>query len=104
MTELSPGLDPMNRNAACRVRAANRAAIFPEHQSAYGWRGHGANEALCRGALQVRKAGVAVVLSDFLDPVATSRVTLVGRGFQVNAVQSSRRRTEPGGLWRFAPD
>src|SRR5205809_2520758 len=47
------------------------------------------NEALRRGALQARQAGVAVVLSDFLDPAGyeTGLSALVGRGFQVNAVQ-----------------
>src|SRR2546426_1588368 len=47
------------------------------------------NDALRRGALQVRQAGVAVVLSDFLDPAGydSGLTALVGRGFQVNAVQ-----------------
>jgi uncharacterized protein (DUF58 family) len=47
------------------------------------------NEALRRGALQARSAGVAVVLSDFLDPAGyeSGLGSLVSRGFQVNAVQ-----------------
>jgi len=47
------------------------------------------NEALRRGALEARQAGVAVVLSDFLDPAGyeAGLTALVGRGFQVNAVQ-----------------
>lgn len=47
------------------------------------------NEALRRGALEARQAGVAVVLSDFLDPAGydTGLAALVARGFQVNAVQ-----------------
>jgi uncharacterized protein (DUF58 family) len=47
------------------------------------------NEALRRAALQVRQAGVAVVLSDFLDPSGydAGLSALVGRGFQVSAVQ-----------------
>ena len=47
------------------------------------------NEALRRGALEARQAGVAVVLSDFLDPAGyeSGLTALVGRGFQVNAVQ-----------------
>ena len=47
------------------------------------------NEALRRGALQARQAGVAVVLSDFLDPAgyAAGLGALVARGFQVSAVQ-----------------
>ena len=47
------------------------------------------NEALRRGALEARQSGVAVVLSDFLDPAGYDKgiTALVGRGFQVNAVQ-----------------
>ena len=47
------------------------------------------NASLKRGALEARQSGVAVVLSDFLDPAGyESGITaLVGRGFQVHAVQ-----------------
>ncbi len=47
------------------------------------------NEALRRGALEARQAGVAVVLSDFLDPAGyeAGLTALVGRGFQVDLVQ-----------------
>jgi uncharacterized protein (DUF58 family) len=47
------------------------------------------NESLRRGALEARQVGVAVVLSDFLDPAGyeAGLTALVGRGFQVNAVQ-----------------
>lgn len=47
------------------------------------------NETLRRGALEARQAGVAVVLSDFLDPAGYDKglTALVGRGFQVSAVQ-----------------
>jgi len=47
------------------------------------------NESLRRGALEARQAGVAVILSDFLDPAGyeSGLTALVGRGFQVNAVQ-----------------
>jgi hypothetical protein len=47
------------------------------------------NEALRRGALEARQAGVAVVLSDFLDPAGyeSGLMALVGRGFQVDLVQ-----------------
>jgi uncharacterized protein (DUF58 family) len=47
------------------------------------------NEALRRGALQTRHAGLAVVLSDFLDPdgYESGLTALLGRGFQVSAVQ-----------------
>ena len=47
------------------------------------------NEALRRGALEAHQAGVAIVLTDFLDPAGYEKglSALVGRGFQVNAVQ-----------------
>ena len=47
------------------------------------------NEALRRGALEARHTGLAIVLSDFLDPAGyeSGLTALVGRGFQVNAVQ-----------------
>jgi uncharacterized protein (DUF58 family) len=47
------------------------------------------NDALRRGALEARQAGVAVVLSDFLDPAGyeSGLTALVGRGFQVDIVQ-----------------
>lgn len=47
------------------------------------------NESLRRGALEARQAGVALVLSDFLDPAGyeSGLTALVSRGFQVNAVQ-----------------
>src|SRR5436190_11228086 len=47
------------------------------------------NAALRRGALEARQAGVALVLSDFLDPggYEAGLTALVGRGFHVNAVQ-----------------
>lgn len=47
------------------------------------------NESLRRGAIEARQTGVAVVLSDLLDPdgYEAGLTTLVGRGFQVNVVQ-----------------
>lgn len=47
------------------------------------------NAALRRGALEARQAGLAVVLSDFLDPAGyeTGLNALIGRGFQVDLVQ-----------------
>ena len=47
------------------------------------------NEALRRGALEARQAGLALVLSDFLDPAGyeVGLNTLTGRGFQVDLVQ-----------------
>jgi uncharacterized protein (DUF58 family) len=47
------------------------------------------NQSLRRGALEARQAGVALVLSDFLDPAGyeAGLTALVGRGFQVDLVQ-----------------
>ena len=47
------------------------------------------NEALRRGALEARHTGLAIVLSDFLDPAGyeAGLTALVGRSFQVNVVQ-----------------
>jgi uncharacterized protein (DUF58 family) len=47
------------------------------------------NEALRRGALEARHAGLAIVLSDFLDPAGyeTGLNALIGRGFQVDCIQ-----------------
>lgn len=47
------------------------------------------NGALKKGAMEARRAGAAVVLSDFLDPAGyeAGLGALVGRGFQVHAVQ-----------------
>ncbi len=47
------------------------------------------NESLRRGALEARQAGVAVVLSDFLDPEGyeSGLAALVSRGFHVDVVQ-----------------
>lgn len=47
------------------------------------------NAALRRGALEARQAGVALVVSDFLDPTGYEEGlnALVGRGFQIHAVQ-----------------
>jgi uncharacterized protein (DUF58 family) len=47
------------------------------------------NASLRRGALEARQAGVAVILSDFLDPAGyeAGLNALIGRGFQVSAVQ-----------------
>ena len=57
------------------------------------------NDAIARGALEARRSGLAVVLSDFLDPQGYEKGlnALIGRGFAVSAVQIlSRDETEPG--------
>ena len=78
------------RGALRTVRGKKSSLQFFRNLSALTARG-GANlnDALRRGALEARQAGVAIVLSDFLDPAGYEAgfTALVGRGFQVNAVQ-----------------
>ena len=72
------------------VRGRRSTLAFFEHLEALTAGGPGDfNAALRRGALEARQAGVAVVLSDFLDPAGyeVGLNALVGRGFQVHAVQ-----------------
>ena len=78
------------RGSLRSVRGRNSALQFFQNINLLAARGTTElNEALRRGALQVRQAGVAVVLSDFLDPAGyeSGLTALVGRGFQVNVVQ-----------------
>jgi uncharacterized protein (DUF58 family) len=72
------------------VRGRRSALRFFQHLEQLTAGGPGDfNAALRRGALEARQPGVAVVLSDFLDPAGyeAGLSALVGRGFQVHAVQ-----------------
>ncbi|MGD1085543.1 MAG: DUF58 domain-containing protein [Verrucomicrobiota bacterium] len=72
------------------VRGRKSAMEFFQNLSSLTARGAAdLNEALRRGAIEARQAGVAVVLSDFLDPAGyeAGLNALVGRGFHVNAIQ-----------------
>src|SRR5437867_4511965 len=78
------------RGALRSVRGRKSAMQFFQNLSALTARGSAnLNEALRRGALEARQAGVAIVLSDFLDPAGyeSGLTALVGRGFQVDLVQ-----------------
>ena len=78
------------RGALRSVRGKKSAMPFFQNLSALTATGPAnLNEALRRGALEARQAGLAVVLSDFLDPAGyeTGLNALVGRGFQVDLVQ-----------------
>jgi uncharacterized protein (DUF58 family) len=78
------------RGALRSVRGKKSAIQFFQNLSALTANGAATlNEALRRGALEARQAGVAVVLSDFLDPAGyeSGLTALVGRGFQVDIVQ-----------------
>lgn len=92
-----PGADPALRAAEAAARGALRAVRgkkstlqFFQNLSALTAGGvANLNETLRRGALEARQAGLAVVLSDFLDPAGyeAGLTALVGRGFQVDVVQ-----------------
>lgn len=78
------------RGALRSVRGRKSAVLFFQNLSQLTAQGAAVlNEALRRGALTARQPGVAVVLSDFLDPAgyAAGLNALVARGFQVSAVQ-----------------
>jgi uncharacterized protein (DUF58 family) len=78
------------RGALRAVRGRKSTLTFFENLGALtaGGEAH-LNETLRRGALEARHAGLAVVLSDFLDPAGyePGLNALVGRGFQVDVVQ-----------------
>jgi len=78
------------RGALRAVRGKKSSMTFFQNLSAVTAGGSAdLNQALRRGALEARQAGVAIVLSDFLDPAGyePGLGALIGRGFQVNAVQ-----------------
>ncbi|MEY2427722.1 MAG: hypothetical protein QOJ40_607 [Verrucomicrobiota bacterium] len=78
------------RGALRSVRGKKSTMEFFQNLSALTASGAATlNETLRRGALEARQAGVAVVLSDFLDPAGyePGLTALVGRGFQVDIVQ-----------------
>jgi uncharacterized protein (DUF58 family) len=78
------------RGALRFVRGRKTAIQFFQNLSLITAQGTASlNEALRRGAMMSRQTGVAVVLSDFLDPAGyePGLSALVGRGFQVSAVQ-----------------
>ncbi len=78
------------RGALRSIRGKKSAIQFFQNLSAVTAGGAAdLNESLRRGALEARHAGLAVVLSDFLDPGGydSGLNALVGRGFQVDIVQ-----------------
>lgn len=79
-----------SRNALRSVRGKRSGMQFFQNLGALTAGGSAQlNEALRRGALEARQAGLAVVLSDFLDPdgYEAGLNALIGRGFQVDLVQ-----------------
>ncbi len=78
------------RGAIRSVRGKRSTIQFLQHLNHLTAQGSAnLNETLRRGALQASQVGVAVVLSDFLDPTGYEEGlgALVARGFQVNAIQ-----------------
>ena len=86
----NPQSESAARGALRSVRGRRSAMQFFQNLSALTAGGAASlNEALRRGALEARQTGLAVVLSDFLDPAGyePGLNALVGRGFQVDVVQ-----------------
>jgi len=84
------GSEQAARGALRSVRGKKSSMQFFQNLNALTARaGADLNQALRRGALEARQAGVAIVLGDFLDPSGyeVGLNALIGRGFQVNAVQ-----------------
>lgn len=84
-----PGQAPA-RAALRSVRGRQSAMTFFNHLSLLRAAGPAdLNESLRRGAVEARQSGMAVVLSDFLDPAGyeSGLRALLGRGFQVTAIQ-----------------
>jgi uncharacterized protein (DUF58 family) len=78
------------RGALRLVRGRKSALTFFQNLSQLTANGPAElNAALRRGALQARRAGVAIVLSDMLDPKGydAGLTALIGRGFQVSLIQ-----------------
>ncbi|MEO6036041.1 MAG: DUF58 domain-containing protein [Verrucomicrobiota bacterium] len=82
--------DAVHRGALRAVRGRKSSLTYFENLSRLSASGvANFNAALRRGAIEARQAGVAVVLSDFLDPSGyeSGLTALIGRGFHVNAIQ-----------------
>jgi uncharacterized protein (DUF58 family) len=84
------GTNATERSALRSVRGRQSALAFFRNLTALETGGRAQlNESLRRGAMEARHPGLAVVLSDFLDPAGYEEglTALVGRGFQVELVQ-----------------
>lgn len=89
-SDASRGAEQASRGALRSVRGKKSSMQFFRNVNALTASGAADfNQALRRGALEAKQTGVAVVLSDFLDPAGyePGLTALIGRGFQVNAVQ-----------------
>lgn len=106
---LVDGRIPQDRMPEAAARAALRLvrgkrSAFSFFQNLSGITAGGAaalNDALKRGALQARHSGLAVVISDFLDPEGyePGLKALIGRGFQIDLIQVlAPEELAPGGF------
>ena len=90
-TDHAARVTEMAARAALRSVRGKRSALqfFANLSALTAGGGANFNQALRRGALEARQAGVAAVVSDFLDPAGyeAGLSALVGRGFQVDLVQ-----------------
>ena len=89
-SDANRGAEQASRGALRSVRGKKSSMQFFRNVNALTASGAADfNQALRRGALEAKQSGVAVVLSDFLDPAGyePGLTALIGRGFQVNAVQ-----------------
>jgi uncharacterized protein (DUF58 family) len=80
----------VHRGALRAVRGRKSSLTYFENLSKLSAKGSANfNASLRRGAIEASQAGVAVVLSDFLDPAGyeSGLTALIGRGFHVNAIQ-----------------
>ncbi|MBA4148963.1 MAG: DUF58 domain-containing protein [Verrucomicrobia bacterium] len=79
-----------NRNALRSVRGKKSSLTYLQNLVRLNAGGvANLNDSLRRGAIEARQAGLAIVLSDFLDPAGyeAGLTALISRGFQVNAIQ-----------------
>jgi hypothetical protein len=86
----APNFESAVRGALRSVRGKQSSMQFFQNISGLSAGGSATlNESLKRGALEARQTGLAVVISDFLDPEGyeAGLTALVGRGFQVDLVQ-----------------
>jgi uncharacterized protein (DUF58 family) len=85
-----PESDPSTIGSLRAVRGRKSALQYFQNLARLTARGTADfNEFLRRGALEARQTGLAILLSDFLDPSGyeAGLNALIGRGFQVNAIQ-----------------
>lgn len=78
------------RHALRSVRGKKSSLAFLQNLVRLNAKGSASlNESLRRGAIEARQPGLAIVISDFLDPAGyeAGLTALIARGFQVDAIQ-----------------